>query len=114
MHRAQERFSVDFPVYLNWQDKTGVLRRTSAVCSDLSESGMRLLTMDRLERMTTVVVGSELLGRMGHATIQYCTRFRMKNKVGLQFSAPFCLSDPARRRILEQVTRKIEFAPNSV
>lgn len=111
MHRAQERFSVDFPVFLNWQDKTGVLRRTSAVCTDLSESGMKLFTVDRLERMQVVVVGSEVLGRLGHATIQYCNRVRMKNQLGLQFAVPFRLSDPARRRILEQVIRKPDSAP---
>ena len=111
MHRDQERFSVDFPVYLSWQDKTGVVRRTSAVCTDLSESGMKLFTMDRLERLTVVVVGSEVLGRLGHATIQYCNRVRMKNQLGLQFAVPFRLSDPARRRILEQVTSKVEFVP---
>lgn len=110
MQRAEERFSVDFPVFLNWQDKSGMLRRTSARCTDLSESGVKVETMDRLEPMTVVVIGSELLGRLGHASVRYCQRVRMKNLIGLKFSTPFSLGDPARRRVVETIAHGMKLA----
>ena len=105
MQRSEERFHVDFPIFLNWQDKSGMLRRTSARCTDLSESGVKVETMDRLEPLTVVAIGSELLGRMGHASVRYCQRNKMKNVIGLRFSTPLRLADPARRRILQNADR---------
>ena len=101
---------VDFPVFLNWQDKSGMLRRMSARCTDLSESGLRVETMDKLESMTVVVIGSELLGRLGHASVRYCQRVKMKNRIGLKFSTPFCLGDPARRRVVVSIAHGIRMA----
>ena len=110
MQRVEERFRVDFTVFLNWQDKSGMLRRISARCTDLSESGVMVETMDRLEPMTVVVIGSELLGRLGHASVRYCQRVKMKNRVGLKFSTPFCLGDPARRRVVVTIAHGMKLA----
>lgn len=107
MKRTNERFLVDLPVFLSWQDSTGLLRRTSARCTDLSESGASVVTVERLEPKTIVAIGSELLGRLGQASVQYCRRVKMKNRIGLRFSAPFRLGDPARQRVLRQFTTKV-------
>ena len=53
-----------------------------------------------------VVIQSDHFGRMGHASVRYCRRESMKYFVGLQFSAPFELGDPVRRKILEGVLIK--------
>ena len=87
-----------------------MLRRTSARCTDLSESGVRVETMEKLEPMTVVVIGSELLGRLGHASVRYCQRVKMKNRVGLKFSTPFCLGDPSRRRVVVSIAHGIRMA----
>lgn len=72
---------------------------------DLSPSGAKLETKDRLEPRSTIVVQSEQFGRMGMASIRYCNRAGMKYIVGLEFSSVFGLSDPVRRKILEKVLR---------
>jgi len=49
---------------------------------------------------------SELFGRMGNASVRYCRRMGMKYKVGLHFTVLLQLSDPVRKRILEEVLQK--------
>jgi hypothetical protein len=101
--RPEERYDVDFPVLLSWQTANGLLHRVTGRCVDLSPSGAKLKTIDRLETGTGVLVHSEQFGRMGMANIRYCVRQGMKYEVGLQFSAAFGLSDPVRKKILERV-----------
>ena len=101
--QPEERYSVDFPVFVSWQDKSGVIRHASGRCVDLSASGAKLEVMDKLELRGIVLVHSEAFGRMGNATIRYCVRETMKYSVGLQFSMAFGLGDPVRRKILNGV-----------
>lgn len=103
--RPEERYSVDFVVFLSRQEKTGASRRGSARCVDLSASGAKLETQDRLEPRSNVLVNSEQFGRMGNASIRYCRREGMKYSVGLEFSSAFGLSDPMRQKILSGVLR---------
>jgi len=102
--RSEERYPVDFQVFLSWQ-ANGVTRRVAGRCVDLSPSGARLETRDKLEARTTVLVHSEQFGRMGLASIRHCTRLGMKYDVGLQFHTAFGMSSPMRRQALEQVRR---------
>jgi hypothetical protein len=103
--RPEQRHRVDFPVFLSWEQKNGVVHRVPGRCVDLSPSGARLETRDRLEPRTTIAVQSEQYGRMGMASIRYCTRHGMKYIVGLEFSAVSGLSDPVRKKIMENVLR---------
>ena len=48
-------------------------------------------------------VESKEFGRMGHAMVKFCRRDQMRYVIGLSFSVPFGISDPARRKILERV-----------
>jgi len=96
----EERYEVDFPVFLSWQANDGS-HRVTARCVNLSPSGAKLETKDRLEVRASILVHSEHFGRMGMAAIRYCERKAMKYEVGLQFAAIFRLSDPARRKILD-------------
>jgi hypothetical protein len=102
--RAEERYPVDFQVFLTWQTN-GVTRRVVGRCVDLSSSGARLETKDKLETRSTVLVHSEQFGRMGLANIRHCTRLGMKYDVGLQFETAFGMSSPTRRQALEHVRR---------
>lgn len=98
----EERYDVDFQVFLSWQAKNDI-HRVTARCVNLSSSGARLETRDRLELHTNVLVHSEQFGRMGMASIRYCARKNMVYEVGLQFSVTFGLSDPVRKKILDGV-----------
>jgi Tfp pilus assembly protein PilV len=102
--RPEERYQVDFPVFLTWQ-KNGVTQRVAGRCVDLSHSGAKLETRDKMETRSTVLVHSEQFGRMGMASIRHCTRYGMKYEVGLEFSSAFGMSSPMRRKALEQVRR---------
>jgi hypothetical protein len=77
---------------------------------DLSPSGARLETRDKMETRSSVLVHSVQFGRMGFASIRHCTRQGMKYEVGLEFSTAFGMSSPSRRQALEQV-RRTESAP---
>jgi Tfp pilus assembly protein PilV len=80
--RPEERYPVNFQVFLTWQ-KNGVMQRVAGRCVDLSPSGARLETRDKLEARSTVLVHAEQFGRMGLASIRHCTRLGMKYNVGL-------------------------------
>jgi hypothetical protein len=103
----EERHEVDFPVFLSWEANNAI-QRVMARCVNLSPSGAKLETKDRLEVRTGVLVHSDRFGRMGTASIRYCVRNVMKYEVGLQFSATFGLSDPVRRKILTSVLTGVE------
>jgi hypothetical protein len=101
----EQRYQVDFPVFLSWQVNDAV-HRVMARCVNLSPSGAKLETKDRLEAHTMVLVHSDRFGRMGMASIRYCARRTMKFEVGLEFSVTFGLSDPVRKKILDGVLEK--------
>ena len=107
--RSEQRYPVDFQVFLTWE-KNGVMQRVVGRCVDLSRSGAKLETRDKLEARSIVLVHSEQFGRMGLASIRHCARLGMKYDVGLEFKTAFGLSSPTRRKVLEQV-RRTEPAP---
>jgi hypothetical protein len=98
----EKRYQVDFPIFLSWQVKDAV-HRVTARCLNLSRSGAKLETKERLEVRANILVQSAHFGRMGMASIRYCARKGMNYEVGLQFAGTFGLSDPARRKILEEI-----------
>ncbi len=104
MKRPEPRFRVDFSVYLTWQDKGGLVRRSSAKCRNLSASGALIETDYPLQPQSGVMVHSDSFGRMGHAVVRYCRRQTMKYNVGLMFSADLALSDSMRKEIFEKAT----------
>lgn len=63
-------------------------------------------TYDHLEKGSAVLVQSAEFGRMGLASVRYCSRIAVKFKIGLSFGTGLRLSDPSRREILEKVVRK--------
>jgi hypothetical protein len=101
-----ERYKVDFPVFLTWQDRQGMVRRLTGKCTDLSAAGAHVETKDQLTPHSGVLMTSELFGRMGNVSVRYCRRMGMKYKVGLHFTVLLQLSDPVRKRILEEVLQK--------
>jgi hypothetical protein len=101
--RPEERYHVDFQVFLSWQDSKGDVHRVSGRCLDLSPAGLRIETRDTFATGQLVLVQCEQFGRMGNASVRYCRRGPMQYSVGLQFSIVFGLGDPVRRRILEKV-----------
>ncbi len=101
-----ERYQVDFTVFLSWQDRGGAVRRVRGRCLDLSSAGIRIEARDKLTLHQMVLVQSDQFGRMGHASVRYCRREPMSYSIGLQFSAPFGLGDPVRRKTLEGVLSK--------
>ena len=107
--RPEDRYPVDFQVFLAWQ-KNGVTQTVPCRCVDLSPSGARLETRDKLEPRASVLVYSARFGRMGLASIRHCTRHGMKYDVGLEFNTAFGMSSPVRRKALERV-RRTEAAP---
>lgn len=103
--RPETRYPVDFQVFLTFQMKNGLVQRVASRCVNLSPSGAKVETRDRLELRSTITLHSAEFGRMGTAIIRYCNRRGMKYEVGLEFSTAFGLSDPARRKVLNTVLR---------
>jgi hypothetical protein len=102
-----ERYKVDFPVFLQWQDRAGIPHRLTAQCVDLSAAGAQVEAKEQLPAQTMVLLTSECFGRMGNATVRYCRRTAMKFKIGIHFSAQLQLGDPKRQEILATVLRKL-------
>ncbi len=103
--KREERYHVDFPVFLTIQ--TGnISRRIQARCIGLSGSGATMEAFDRLEKGAAVLVQSSEFGRMGLASVRYCSRLAMKYTIGLSFGGGLRLSDPGRREMLEKIRMK--------
>jgi hypothetical protein len=109
--RPEQRYKADFRVFLTWEHRNGTVRRVAGRCVDLSPSGARLETKDKLELRSTILLHSEQFGRMGTASVRYCALHGMTYRVGLQFSTAFRLSDPVRKKALDLV-RKTAVAPD--
>ena len=103
--RPEARYPVDFQVFLTFQLRNGLVQRVAGRCVNLSPSGAKVETRDKLEHRSTITLHSGEFGRMGTAIIRYCNRRGMKYEVGLEFSTVFGLSDPARRKVLDTVLR---------
>lgn len=99
----EERFKVSFSISLTWEEKPGAIRRLAGHCVDLSSEGISVEVKDRVNPGATVQVESKEFGRMGHVVVRFCRRDQMRYLIGCRFSAPFGVSDPARRKILERV-----------
>jgi hypothetical protein len=97
------RFSVNFPVHLTWQEKSGGVKRMTGRCLNLSSEGMLIEVRDPLDSGTPVLAASDEFGRMGHTIVRHCRRDKMRYLAGLRFSTAFALSDPARQKILQQI-----------
>lgn len=104
MGAREERYEVDFPVFLSWE-AGNTIHRVMARCVDLSAVGAKLETRDRLDVRASILVHSEKFGRMGTASIRHCARKGMKYEIGLEFSFAFGLGDPARQKILGSVMK---------
>ena len=63
-------------------------------------------SFDRIEKGLEVLVMSSEFGRMGLASVRYCSRVSMKFRIGLRFGGSLRLSDPSRREMLEEVMKK--------
>ncbi|MDP9053769.1 MAG: PilZ domain-containing protein [Acidobacteriota bacterium] len=103
--RPEKRHQVDFPITLSFHDRGGTMHGVRARCVNISSSGARLETSDRLEAHTRVLVDSAEFGRMGLASICYCLRHGMKYEVGVRFECAFQLTDPVRKKILAGLER---------
>ena len=78
---------------------------------DFSSDGIGVEAKDRVSLHTAVQVESKEFGRMGHATVRFCRRDKMRYQIGCRFTAPFQTSDPARRKILERVSLPPDAGP---
>jgi len=99
--RREKRYEADFPVQLQWQLGQAV-RRAAARCLDLSASGAKLETRERIQRGTVVLVHSDDFGRMGLGSVRYCNVKKLNYNIGVFFSTTL-QHDPARRRVLDEL-----------
>jgi hypothetical protein len=99
--RPEARHGVDFPVFVSFQGKDGAVQRLACRCVNLSSSGVKVETKSSLPIRTSVLLDSTQFGRLGMASVRYCSRHGMKYNVGLQFASAMELSNPQRKKILE-------------
>jgi hypothetical protein len=85
--RRHERLLQTAAVEIIWTDSSGNDRFQRAHAFDISESGMQIDLMERLEERIYVTLRAEHLAVHGTASVRSCVRKGIKYRVGLEFSA---------------------------
>jgi PilZ domain-containing protein len=84
--RRHERAEKSSPVQIVWQDRSGEDRFINGRSLDISTSGMRVESAEKIDQQTYVTVQCAALGLHGRASVRSCTRKGMKYVLGLEFS----------------------------
>ena len=82
--KEQRRISNGF-FTLTWHDSAGQAKSSRAQCINVSKSGLRLETAERLDPGVAVSLHGEHQGLHVRATVRYCTRHGSSYAIGLEF-----------------------------
>ncbi|HYP05057.1 MAG TPA: hypothetical protein VER03_02385 [Bryobacteraceae bacterium] len=87
--RRYERHPTEGGALISWITSSGETRFARTQCIDVSERGLRLECAEMIPIRTYVAVRpeSESLKVPGQGCVRYCTLFRGKYHVGLEFMA---------------------------
>jgi hypothetical protein len=83
--RKDQRHSSNSFFALSWQDPAGQTQSARARCVNVSKSGLRLESGERLDPGATVRLEGEHHGFCGRATVRYCVRHGESFAIGLEF-----------------------------
>jgi hypothetical protein len=83
--RKEQRHSSNIFFALSWQDAAGQTKSVRACCVNVSKSGLRLSSSERLDPGATVSLQGEHHGLRGRATVRYCTPHGSSFAIGLEF-----------------------------
>lgn len=83
--RRKPREPLGSPLTITWERPDGCVQVVQATLADRSESGIRVVTRERLEPRSYVQVQMRQLGLAGTASVRYCQRHGMRFAAGLEF-----------------------------
>jgi hypothetical protein len=84
--RRHPRTRVEGGVQLSWTDQYGEQRFMTGRIIDVSETGMRIQTRERLVKLAYVSLRADQIALQGTASVRSCARQGSAYVVGLEFS----------------------------
>ncbi len=83
--RRKPRQPLGGPLTITWERPDGCVQVVQATLADRSESGIRVMSGERLDPRSYVQVQMRQFGLAGTASVRYCQRHGMRFMAGLEF-----------------------------
>jgi hypothetical protein len=94
--RQMARFSLDESVTVSWVDPSGAQHREQARCLDVSEGGLRLELLKKIEAGSYVNVKAEKYKLNASAKVRNAVAKGLRYHVGLEFNSAWKWKELAR------------------
>lgn len=111
--RQKQRQLFDCALEATWKDSQAVSRTLAVQAIDLSDSGIRVESSERIDLHTEVFVRAERYGLSGTTTVRHCGRRGSKYVLGLEFHPDAAAPDAAAAETFVDYYELLQISPNA-
>ncbi len=111
--RRKQRQLFDCPLEVTWKDGEGVSHTMVVQAIDLSDSGIRVESSERIDLHTEVFVRAERYGLTGTTAVRHCGRRGSKYVLGLEFHPDSSPADSGEAEAFVDYYELLQISPNA-
>lgn len=109
--RRQKRYPADGGLRVMWEDEAGRERFSLARLVDISVSGARLRTDDRIPVRAAIMCNEPRLGLSGRGSVRHCNFVKGKYEIGIHFPGGSGWKEPAEPIVEAVVSDEVAAIP---
>jgi hypothetical protein len=111
--RRKQRQLFDCALEVSWKDANANSRTIAVRAIDLSDSGIRVESTERIELHTEVFVRAERYGLTGSTAVRHCSRRGSKYVLGLEFHPDTTAADSEEAEVFVDYYELLQISPNA-
>jgi len=111
--RRKQRQLFDCALEITWKDGQAVSHTMAVEAIDLSDSGIRVESNERIELHTEVFVRAERYGLTGTTAVRHCSRRGSKYVLGLEFHPDARGADTVGAEVFVDYYELLQISPNA-
>ncbi|HXI44362.1 MAG TPA: DnaJ domain-containing protein [Bryobacteraceae bacterium] len=111
--RRKQRQLFDCALEVTWKDSQAGSRTIAVQAIDLSDSGIRVESSERIDLHTEVFVRAERYGLTGTTEVRHCGRRGSKYVLGLEFHPDTAVADTAESEPFVDYYELLQISPNA-
>ena len=111
--RQKQRQLFDCALEVTWKDSRTISRTITVQAIDLSDSGIRVESSERIDIHTEVFVRAERYGLTGTTAVRHCSRRGSKYVLGLEFHPDATTSDSSKPETFVDYYELMQISPNA-
>jgi DnaJ domain/PilZ domain len=111
--RRKQRQLFDCALELSWKDSDAIGRTIAVRAIDLSDSGIRVESSERIELHTEVFIRAERYGLTGSTAVRHCSRRGSKYVLGLEFHPDTAAADAEEAEAFVDYYELLQISPNA-